>query len=118
MPGRQADLINPNPKQPRLMGYFDVQREFDQSSVLHVNQNLFTWIAIRQIRPSDLTDVLTQLTEHEDHDGCRWNVQYPLTAWLGNISISQTGASAWVTLIMLKSEFAKLKFTLKSLLTP
>ena len=36
--------------------------------------------------------------------------QYPLTAWLGNISISQTGASAWVTLIMLKSEFVKLKF--------
>ena len=53
---------------------------------------------------------MEHLTEHGDHEGNRWVVETKHTTWMGNICVSKSAASAWVSLVMQTAEFDKLNF--------
>ena len=50
-PGAQAKLQDDD-RRPRLMGYYDTQREYEEDCALSMSQGTLTWIPIRKIRPS------------------------------------------------------------------
>ena len=108
-PGAQAKLQDDDGR-PRLMGYYDTQREYEEGCALNMSQGNLIWITIRKIRPSDITEVLEHLTEQGDHEGNRWVIETTHTAWMGNICISKSAASAWLSIVMLTAEFDKLNF--------
>ena len=97
-PGAQAKLQDDDGR-PRLMGYYDTQREYEEGCALNMSQGNLIWITIRKIRPSDITEVLEHLTEQGDHEGNRWVIETTHTAWMGNICISKSAASAWLSIV-------------------